>query len=105
VSEKCKVTVQRIEHVTGCTFGMTIGIDGKDAFELANGGRATVTLPPGRHTVSGRLGFWPLKVSGEIAFSLEPGQHINLVANPAGGMLGHKLVFGKSDFDGEIEFG
>jgi hypothetical protein len=84
---------------------MTIALDGTDVFELANGGRATMTVKSGSHTISGRLGVWPFKVSGEISFDLEPGQHINIVANPAGGTWGHKLVFERSGFEGEITFG
>lgn len=85
MTDQAKLTIQRIEHDTGGPFDMTIAIDGADALELQNGQRATVTLTPGRHTISGRLGFWPLKVSGEITVEFDPGQHINITANPAGG--------------------
>jgi len=64
-----------------------------------------VTLTPGNHTISGRLGFWPLKVSGEITVELDPGQHINMTANPAGGTWGNKLVFERLGFEGEITYG
>jgi len=103
--DQSKVTIQRIAHETGAPFALTIALDGSDVLELHNGGRATMTLKPGRHTIAGRLGFWPFKVTGEITLDLESGQHINIVANPAGGTWGHKLVFNRSAFEGEITFG
>ena len=105
MADQAKLTIQRIEHVTGGPFAMTIAVDGTDAFDLANGGRATIALKPGRHVISGRLGFWPLKVSGEISVDLESGQHLNIIANPAGGTWGNKLVFDRSGFEGEVTFG
>lgn len=105
MAEQAKVTIQRIEHHTGNAFDMTIGLDGNDVCTLPNGRRATISVQPGKHTISGRLGFWPIKVSGEIAFDIEPGQHLNFTANPAGGTWGNKLVFQRSGHEGEIQFG
>jgi len=84
---------------------MTIAVDGADAFDLDNGGRATIALKPGRHAIAGRLGPWPLKRSGEVIVDLKSDQHLNINANPAGGTWGNKLVFDRSGFEGEVTFG
>lgn len=44
MAEQAKLTVQRVKHVKFKQFAMTIAVDGTDAFDLDNGGRATIAL-------------------------------------------------------------